>query len=169
LNKYGDSHIGGINFVGSAVSSDPKFKGPGFGFSGGVLSDDLVQSLKATREFNRSCFHTPPSAAGLDQLTTISMMVPSKIRQWMNRPASYEEALKAIKVLVLVSHGVEDQIVRPSLAKYVVKTMPHAQASFYKNVRHSVSGRLRAGSIGSLRRLLRKQTELTSILPEAAQ
>ena len=139
LIKYGDSHIGGINFVGSAVSSDPKLLGPGFGFSGGgALSDDLVQSLKGTRELNRKCFHTPPSAADLDQLTAISMMVPSKIRQWMNRPAPYEEALKAIKVPVLVTHGVEDQIVRLSLAKYVVKTVPHAQASFYKNVGHSV-------------------------------
>lgn len=138
LTKYGDSHIGGINFVGSAVNSDPKFVGPGSGFSGGVLSDDLVQSLKATREFDRSCFHTPPSSADLDQLTAISMMVPSKIRQWMKRPAPYEEALKAIKVPVLVTHGVEDQIVRLSLAKYVVKTVPHAQASFYKNVGHSV-------------------------------
>lgn len=138
LIRYGDSHIGGINFVGSAVSSDPKLRGPVSGFSAGVLSADLVQGLKATREFDRSCFHTPPSEADLDQLTAISMMVPSKIRQWMNRPAFYEEALKAIRVQVLVTHGVEDQIVLLSLAKYVVKTVPHAQASFYENVGHSV-------------------------------
>jgi pimeloyl-ACP methyl ester carboxylesterase len=103
-----------------------------------VLSEELVQSLKATREFNRSCFHTPPSSADLDQLTAISMMVPSKIRGWMNRPAPYEEALKAIKVPVLATHGVEDKVVLPSLAEYVVKTVPHGQASFYKNVGHSV-------------------------------
>ncbi len=138
LTRYGDSHIGGINFVGSAVSSDPRLLGPHFAFSGGLLSDDLVPSLKATREFDRSCFHTPPSAADLDQLTAISMMVPSKIRQWMNRPAPYEGALKAIKVPMLVTHGVEDQNFWLSLAKYVVKTVPHAQASFYKNVGHSV-------------------------------
>ncbi len=137
LTKYGDSHIGGINFVGSAVNSDPKFVGPGSGFKGGVLSEDLVQSLKATREFNRGCFHTPPSEADLDQLTAISMMVPSKIRQWMKRAAFYEETLKAIKVPVLVTHGVEDRVVRLGLAKYVVETVPHAQASFYKNVGHS--------------------------------
>lgn len=118
LTRYGDSHIRGINFVGSAVNSDPKFVGPGSGWSGGVLSDDLVQSLKATREFDHSCFHTPPSASDLDLLTAISMMVPSKIRQWRKRPAPYEEALKAIKVPVLVTHGVEDQVVRLSLAKY---------------------------------------------------
>jgi non-heme chloroperoxidase len=138
LAKYGDSHIRGINFVGSAVSSNPKLLGPHYGFSGGLLSDDLAQSLKATREFDRACFHTPPSAADLDQLTAISMMVPSKIRQWMERPTHYEETLKAIKVPVLVTHGVEDQNFRLSLAKYVVKTVPHAQASFYKNVGHSV-------------------------------
>jgi non-heme chloroperoxidase len=123
LTKYGDSHIRGINFVGPAVNSDPKFVGPGSGWSGGVLSDDPAQSLKATREFNRSCFHTPPSTADLDQLTAISMMVPSKIRQWMKRPAPYEDTLKAIKVPVLVTHGVEDQVVLLGLAKYVVKTV----------------------------------------------
>ncbi len=124
--------------MGSAVNSDPKFVGPGTGFSGGVLSEDLVQSLKATREFNRGCFQTPPSEADLDQLTAISMMVPSKIRQWMKRPALYEETLKAIKVPVLVTHGVEDQVVLPSIAEYVIKTVPHARASLYKNVGHSV-------------------------------
>lgn len=138
LTRYGDSHIGGINFVGSAVNSDPKHKGPRYGFAGGVLADGLVQSLKATRDFNHSCFHTPPPAEDLDQLTAISMMVPSKIRRWMNRPAPYEAALKAIKVPVLVTHGVEDQIVLPSLAKYVVQTVRHAQASFYENAGHSV-------------------------------
>lgn len=138
LTKYGDSHIGGINFVGSAVSSDPKLRGSVSGFSGGVLADDLVESLKATREFDRSCFHNPPAEEDLDQLTAVSMMVPSKIRQWMNRPAFYEEALKAIKVPVLVTHGVEDQIVLLSLAEYVLKTAPSAQASFYENVGHSV-------------------------------
>jgi non-heme chloroperoxidase len=138
LIKYGDSHIAGIELVGSAVSNDPKFRGPGYGLSGGVLSDNLVQSLKKTREFDRNCFHTPPSPADLDQLIAISMMVPNKIRQWMDRPALYEEALKAIKVPVLVTHGVEDQVVLLALAKYVVQTVPHAQASFYKDVGHSV-------------------------------
>jgi len=138
LTKYGDSHIGGINFVGSAVSSDPTFRGPVSGFTVGVLSDDFVQSVKATREFDCSCFHTPLSEADLDQLTAISMMVASKIRQWMNRPAFYEESLKAIRVPMLVTHGVEDQIVLLSLAEYVLKTVPRAQASFYENVGHSV-------------------------------
>ncbi len=138
LIKYGDSHIGGIDFVGSAVSGDQKLFGPGLKLLGAALSDDLAQSLKATREFDRACFRTPPSAADLDQLTAISMTVPNKIRQWMRRPAPYEEALKAIKVPVLVTHGVDDQVCLLGLAEYVVKTVPHAQASFYKNVGHAV-------------------------------
>ena len=43
----------------------------------------------------------------------------------MRRPAPYEEALKAIKVPVLVTHGVDDQVCLLGLAKYVVKTVPH--------------------------------------------
>jgi pimeloyl-ACP methyl ester carboxylesterase len=66
------------------------------------------------------------------------MMVPSKIRQWMNRPATYEETLKSIKVPVLVTHGIKDRVVLPTLAEYVVKSVPQAQASFYENVGHSV-------------------------------
>jgi pimeloyl-ACP methyl ester carboxylesterase len=49
LTKYGDSHIGGINFVGSAVSSDPNLRGSVSGFLGGVFADDLVESLKASQ------------------------------------------------------------------------------------------------------------------------
>lgn len=138
LTRYGDRHISGIIFVGSAVTSDPKIRGKVRGFSGAMISDDLAQSLQATREFNRLCFHIPPSEADLDQLTAISMVVPGKIREWMNRPASYQEALEAIKVPMLVTHGVEDQIVGLSVAEYVVQTVAHARASFYIKIGHSV-------------------------------
>jgi non-heme chloroperoxidase len=137
LIKYGDARLAGINFVGSALNGDAKMFGPGLKLLGQSLSDDLAESMKATRAFDRICFAKPPSDADLDQLTAISMVVPSKVRQWARRPAPYEPALKAIKVPVLVTHGTEDQVCLLALGKYVAATVPNAQTSYYEGAGHS--------------------------------
>lgn len=137
LIKYGDARLAGINFVGSALNGDAKMFGPGLKLLGQTLSDDLAESMKATRAFDRICFAKAPSEADLDQLTAISMSVPSKVRQWARRPAPYEPALKAVKVPVLVTHGTEDQVCLLALGKYVASTVPNAQASYYEGAGHS--------------------------------
>ena len=66
------------------------------------------------------------------------MVVPAKIRGWLRRPApSYEQALKAVTVPTLVTHGVEDRILGIGLGKYLAATVPGAKASFYQGIGHA--------------------------------
>lgn len=137
LNKYGDSRLAGINFVGSALIGDRKMFGDGIALLGKALVDDIAQNVKATREFNKACFEKQPSDADLDQMTMVSMATPIKVRQWARRPAEYEKGLVAIKVPVLVTHGVQDRVCLLDIAKYVAGKVPHAKASYYEGVGHS--------------------------------
>ena len=137
LNKYGDDRLAAIDFVGSALSGDPKMFGPGIKLLGEALTGKLADNLKATRAFDRACFHVPPSEQDLDQITAISMAVPNQIRQWARRPAVYDEGLKAIRIPVLVTHGMEDQVCLLDLAKHVAATVPNAKTSFYDATGHS--------------------------------
>ena len=51
--------------------------------------------------------------------------------------SSYEQALKAVSVPTLVTHGVEDKILGIGLGKYLAATVPGATASFYQGIGHS--------------------------------
>lgn len=137
LTKYGDTGIAGINIVASSLSDDEHYRGPGSAFLEDALSVDFVRRLRATRKFNRACFRNPPPTSDLDQLVAISMTVPSNIRQWMRRPALYDQVLRSTKVPVLVTHGIDDAVVRPGLAGYVSKVVSGAELSLYAGTGHS--------------------------------
>lgn len=137
LKKYGDSKIGGLNFVGGAGNSDKKHFGSAMHLIPKTFTEDLAQNIEATKAFIHGCFEKQPTAAEFEEMLAFNMVVPPKIRGWLRRPAPYEEALKAVKVPTLVTHGVEDRILGIGLGKYLVATVPGAKASFYEGVGHS--------------------------------
>lgn len=137
LAAYGDTGIAGINFVGSSLSDDNDYRGPGQAFLEEALSDDFARRLGATGKFIRACFGKPPPTSDLDQLVAISMAVPSKIRQWMRRPAAYDAVLKSIRVPVLVTHGIADAINLPGAAQYVARVVKRSELSLYMETGHS--------------------------------
>ena len=70
----------------------------------------MAQSIEATKAFIRGCFEKQPTAEEFETILAFNMVVPAKIRGWLRRPApSYEQALKAVTVPTLVTHGVEDK------------------------------------------------------------
>lgn len=137
LKKYGDAKIGGLNFVGGAGNSDKKHFGSAMPLIPKTFTEDLAQNIEATKAFIHGCFEKQPTAAEFEEMLAFNMMVPPKIRSWLRRPAPYEEALKAVKVPTLVTHGVEDRILGIGLGKYLVATVPGAKASFYEGIGHS--------------------------------
>jgi pimeloyl-ACP methyl ester carboxylesterase len=137
LTKYGDRAIAGINFIGSSLSDDEDHGGPGLVFLERALSDDFAWRLNATREFNRACFCRPPPTPDLDQLVAISMTVPSKVRQWMRRPGSYDAVLKSVRIPVLITHGTADAIKLPGAARYVARAVRRSELSLYAETGHS--------------------------------
>lgn len=137
LIKYGSDRFAGLNLVGSAVSGDAALFGPGLKFIPQSFSDDLATSIAGTRQFLRACFSKQPSQDEYETMLVFNAMVPARIRQWLRRPAPYEPALKGLNIPVLVTHGAEDQITLPSLARYVAETVPGAKLSMYEGVGHA--------------------------------
>lgn len=137
LMKYGDAAISGINFVGGAGNGDPKHLGPGAALLGKTLTEDLADNSVATSDFIRVCFEKQPTDAEFQTMLAFNMVVPPKVRAALRRPAPYEPALKAITVPTLVTHGTEDKVLGIGLGRYLVATVPNAQASFYEGVGHS--------------------------------
>ena len=137
LMKYGSSGLAGINFVGGVGNGDPKHFGSAMPLLAKTTTEDLAQNIDATRAFIRGCFEKQPSDDEFQTILAFNMVVPPRIRGWLRRPAPYEEALKAITVRTLVTHGTEDRILGVGLARYLIATVPGAKASFYEGIGHS--------------------------------
>jgi non-heme chloroperoxidase len=138
LARYGSRGIAGINFVGAVGNSDPAHFGSAMPLIPKTATEDLAQSIETTKAFIRGCFEKQPTAEEFETILAFNMVVPAKIRAWLRRPApSYEQALKAVAVPTLVTHGVEDRILGIGLGKYLVATVPGAKASFYQGIGHA--------------------------------
>jgi non-heme chloroperoxidase len=137
LKKYGDANIAGIDFVGGAGNSAKEHFGSAMHLIPKTFTEDLAQNIEATKAFIHGCFEIQPTAAEFEEMLAFNMVVPPQIRGWLRRPAPYEDALKAIKVPTLVTHGVQDRILGIGLGKYLVATVPGAKESFYEGVGHS--------------------------------
>lgn len=137
LVKYGSTKLAGINFVGGAGNGDPKHFGSAMPLIGKTFTTDLAQNIEATKAFIRACFTKQPTPEEFQDMLAFNMVVPPEIRGWLRRPAPYEEALKAITVPTLVTHGTDDRILGIGFGKYLVDTVPGAQPSFYEGIGHS--------------------------------
>ena len=137
LIKYGSSKLAGIVFVGGVGNGDPKHFGSAMPLIPKTATEDLAQNIEATKAFIRGCFEKQPTAEEFEIMLAFNMVVPPKIRAWLRRAAPYEEALKAVAVPSLVTHGVEDRILGIGVGKYLVATVPGAKASFYEGIGHS--------------------------------
>jgi non-heme chloroperoxidase len=137
LIKYGSSKIAGIIFVGGVGNGDPKHFGSAMPLIPKTATEDLAKNIEATKAFIRGCFEKQPTTEEFETILAFNMVVPPKIRSWLRRPAPYEEALKAVSVPSLVTHGIEDRILGIGVGKYLVATVPGAKASFYEGIGHS--------------------------------
>jgi non-heme chloroperoxidase len=138
LVRYGSERIAGINFVGAVGNNDPTHFGSAMPLIPKTATEDLAQSIEATKAFIRGCFEKQPTAEEFETILAFNMVVPTKIRGWLRRPApSYEQALRAVTVPTLVTHGVEDRILGIGLGKYLATTVPGAKASFYQGIGHA--------------------------------
>jgi pimeloyl-ACP methyl ester carboxylesterase len=133
----GDTVRRGINFVGGIGNGDAKYFGPAMPLIPKTSNEDLAENIEATKAFIRGCFERQPTSEEFETILAFNMVVPAKIRSWLRRPAPYEDALKAITVPTLVTHGIEDRILGIGLGKYLVATVPGAKAAFYEGIGHS--------------------------------
>ena len=141
LRAYGDTRIGGINLVGAAVILRP----PAFAHIGpgllenvqGMCAPDLSANIAATRRFLRACTSKPLGDDEMAAALAWNMVVPSAVRgALLSRELDASDTLASVAVPVLVTHGQEDTIVLPSMAKHTLAVCPAATASWYDGAGH---------------------------------
>ena len=141
LVVHGDKHLGGINFVSARAIADPSFGAPGMKNLPAVKPRDLGSRIEFVSAFLRACFHKQPTDKEFAVQLAFNMMAPQEvqdaIRSWPGNIPATQEALRAVKVPTLVTHGRMDNVVLPAAAEMTLSLVPGAQASWYDDCGHA--------------------------------
>jgi non-heme chloroperoxidase len=140
LAAYGEAAVAGVDLVGAAVRRTPTFEdiGPGLLENGGdACGPDLRTSIPAMLNFLRACTVRPLSDNDWNTALCWNMVVPAEIRAALfAREIDNDDVLSSLSVPVLVTHGLADAIVLPSMGQHVLEVCPTARASWYEDVGH---------------------------------
>jgi non-heme chloroperoxidase len=140
LRAYGQQGIAGLNLVGAAVVRTPSFEHIGPGLlenAADACAADLATNIAATCRFLRACTVQPLSDEDWSTALSWNMVVPAEVRHALfAREIDAADVLSGLSVPVLVTHGLDDAIVRPSMADHVLAVCETAQASWYEGIGH---------------------------------
>ena len=142
LRVYGEDRIGGINLV-AAISKlgteqalsviTPEFLTlvPGF------FSNDVMESIGALEAFIRMVVPEIPPADFYAMLG-FNAIVPPYVREALfSRSIDNDDVLSRLQRPVVITHGVDDAIVRPTAAEQHTAAIRHARLSLYPGVGHA--------------------------------
>ena len=141
LRAYGEAAIAGVNLVGGAVLRTPGFDHIGPGFlenAGDACGPDLPTNIAAVRRFLRACTAEPLDADEWSTALCWNMVVPPEVRGALSRTRDRcrPTSCPTCRVPVLVTHGLADAIVLPSMAEHVLDVCANARASWYDGIGH---------------------------------
>jgi non-heme chloroperoxidase len=138
LRHYGEDDISGLNFIGGVtkLGSDgaisvltPEFLGlvPGF------FATDVEESVRSLLSLLRLCFAQELPAEELYLMLGFSVSVPPFVRQaLLSRSFDNDDLLPKIRKPVLITHGVDDAVVRPAVVDQHKAALSHAQIEMAK-------------------------------------
>lgn len=141
LRVHGHSGISGVNFVGGAVNFGEAVMGlfgPSFlGHVEGATHSDLPTNIATMRQFLRELTSEPVPRDDLEQALAYNMVVSPKVRgALISREVDSDQILEATTFPVLVTQGLKDQHVLPTMAEHILDVCPTAEASWYEDVAH---------------------------------
>jgi non-heme chloroperoxidase len=138
LLKYGSARN---QLHSPAISPNPAHFGPGIKKLAEARDADFATSIRGTREFLRACFLKELAKDEFETMLVYNASVPLEIRGWFGRPASDTESLqrllRSLALPVLVSHGLEDQVILPELSRWLKTIIPAAKLSFHQESGHA--------------------------------
>ena len=143
LRHYGARHVAGVNFVGAMVKSGSE---EAFGLLApemlelipGLFSADEVPSHAALESFVSLLHHEPLAPEAHRAVLAYTARVPAHVREGLgSRTQDNDDVLRELRVPVLVSHGMQDRVIRPASGEHIASLVPHAQMSLYADVGHS--------------------------------
>ena len=143
LRHYGEKAISGINLVGAVTKLGteqamsvltPEFLAlvPGF------FATDVEESVRSLESLIRMFFAQEPPAEDLYLMLGYNVSVPSYIRQALfSRAFDNDDLLPKIRTPVLITHAVDDAIVRPAAVDQHKAGIAHAEIEMMRNVGHA--------------------------------
>ncbi len=143
IRHYGEDNIGGIHFVGgiTKLGSDEALSVLTTEFLSlvpGFFSTDVLESVRSLESLLRMCFAREPSAEELYLMLGYNVSVPPYVRQGMfSRSFDNDDLLPRISKPVLITHGADDAVVRPSVVEQHKAGMAHAQIQLMSDAGHA--------------------------------
>ena len=143
LRDYGDQGVAGVNFVGARVAQPPgqAARMPGAAFLRDMLAPELERNIRATASFVRACVATPLPQQDFELMLGYNMASPAYARaatlKWSGS-TDFAQALLAVRVPVLISHGRQDQVISPAVAEEAGRLLKTSRLSWYETAGHSV-------------------------------
>ena len=142
IRHYGEERLGGIQFVGgisklgseaAAAAISPEFLGlvPGF------FSSQVDESARSAESLVRLCFGEL-SEADRYMMLGYNLSVPPYVRSGMfSRSFDNDDLLPQIRKPVLITHGADDAVVKPSVVDQHKAAMAHAEVDLVANMGHT--------------------------------
>jgi non-heme chloroperoxidase len=142
LSRYGEEALGGVHLVGATSRlGEPAmpFLGPRFlALVPGLFSVDAEESMTSLRAFVRLLALGEFDAEDFYLLLGGAAAVPPGVRQaLLSRTLDYDSLLAGLRTPVLITHGLEDEVVLPTMAAHNANLIPHARTSYYSQVGHT--------------------------------
>lgn len=141
VREFGDSNLGGIDFVGAATqlgTEDAKSQlGPGLEPVGRMLDPRQEINIPATAQFLKLTTAAPLPAEEFQQAFAYNMAVSPEVRLGLlSRKIDGNDALAKITVPVLISHGQKDVVVLLASGDYIASKIKQARKSYYPDAGH---------------------------------
>jgi non-heme chloroperoxidase len=143
VRHYGEDGISGIHFVDAItkLGSDEAMSvlTPAFlSLVPGFFATEVEESVRSLQSLLRMCFVQQPSAAELYLMLGYNLSVPPYVRQaLLSRSLNNDDLLPEIRKPVLITHGVDDAIVKPAVVDQHKASMAHAQIHVMANAGHA--------------------------------
>jgi non-heme chloroperoxidase len=138
LSVFGDAALGALNYVAATSTGDPAGRGPAHALMAATLLQDPPAGQAASDAFLRACFERQPDAAAMDTLRRFNAKTPAAVRKLLvGRQTQYADALNAVKVPVLITHGEQDQISTVAMSQYTHRMIAQSRLSLYPGCGHT--------------------------------
>jgi non-heme chloroperoxidase len=143
LRHYGEDAIAGADFVGGVTKLGSEAAAavltPDFlGLVPGLFSADAAESVRSLDGLLTLCFGDQLSVEDRYQMLGYNVSVPPYVRQALfSRSFDNDDLLPKLRKPVLITHGAEDAIVRPTVIEQQMNRISSARVRLMPGVGHA--------------------------------
>jgi pimeloyl-ACP methyl ester carboxylesterase len=143
LRHHGQENVAGVHFVSALVKSGSE---EAFGLLSpemhalipGLFTEEPATRRATLESFVSLLHHQPVTLETRNRVLAYNELVPAYVREAIGaRAVDNDDVLHRLTVPVLVTHGLEDRVVRPESSRHIASVVPGAYESFYPGVGHS--------------------------------